>query len=73
MGQIGVELQLPSDHEWRGMYWYWDFVITTKRMTEDGLWMAKRQLQAVKAQMEVSVLGFKDLDQSKLWILKMTF
>lgn len=51
--QIGVELQLPSTHEWSGTYWYWDYVMTTKMMTESSLREAKEQLEAVKAQMEV--------------------
>jgi len=48
-----VELQLPSTHEWSGTYWYWDYVMTMKIMTEGSLREAKEQLEAVKAQMEV--------------------
>lgn len=51
--QIGVELQLPSTHEWSGTYWYWDYVMTTKMMTEGSLREAKEQLEEVKAQIEV--------------------
>lgn len=51
--QIGVELQLPSPHEWASTYWYWDYVMTTKIMTEASLRESKEQLEAVKAQMEV--------------------
>eukprot|EP00903_Cladosiphon_okamuranus_P014294 g13276.t1 len=50
--QIGVELQLPSAHEWSGTYWYWDYVMTTKMMTEGSLREAKEQLEEVKAQIE---------------------
>ncbi|CAN0040157.1 unnamed protein product, partial [Hapterophycus canaliculatus] len=50
--QIGVELQLPSAHEWASTYWYWDYVMTTKIMTEASLRESKEQLEAVKAQME---------------------
>lgn len=48
-----MELQLPSAHEWSGMFWYWDYVMTTKMMAEGSLRESKDQLEAVKAQMEV--------------------
>lgn len=54
--KIGVELQLPSAHEWPGTYWYWDLVMTTKLTSEYNLWEAKEQLDAIKAQMEASYL-----------------
>ncbi|CAN0172427.1 unnamed protein product, partial [Ectocarpus sp. 12 AP-2014] len=56
--QIGLELQLPSAHEWSGMFWYWDYVMTTKMMAEGSLKESKDQLEAVKAQMEVSEAFF---------------
>ena len=61
ISQVGIELQLPSLHEWPGTYWYWDYVITTKLVTETSLWETKEQLEATKLQMEVSRL-WKDSD-----------
>lgn len=51
--QMGVELQLPAKHEWPATYWYWDYVMTTKLITESNLREAKEQLEAIKTQMEV--------------------
>ncbi|CBJ30997.1 conserved unknown protein [Ectocarpus siliculosus] len=61
--QIGVELQLPSAHEWSGMFWYWDYVMTTKMMAEGSLKESKDQLEAVKAQMEEERVMAKELQQ----------
>ncbi|CAM9413093.1 unnamed protein product [Scytosiphon promiscuus] len=46
--QIGVELQLPSPHEWASTYWYWDYVMTTRIMTEASLRESKEQLEAAE-------------------------
>lgn len=54
-----MELQLPSTHEWSGTYWYWDYVMTTKMMTEGSLREAKEQLEEVKAQIEVITLAIR--------------
>ncbi|CAM9614987.1 unnamed protein product, partial [Laminaria digitata] len=62
--QIGVELQLPSEHEWPSTYWYWDYVMTTKIMTDASLQEAKEQLEAVKTQMEEERTAAKDAQEA---------
>ncbi|CAM9878501.1 unnamed protein product [Ectocarpus fasciculatus] len=62
--QVGVELQLPSAHEWSGMFWYWDYVMTTKMMAEGSLRESKDQLEAVKAQMEEERVMARELQEA---------
>lgn len=56
-----MELQLPSPHEMAVTHWYWDYVMTIKLITESSLWEAKKQLEDIKAQMEVIVCFYAAL------------